>query len=61
MLKETGKPVFASLCITSESDFNGVPTEECAARLVKAGKNCVVLTMIARISFVAVCMRVDES
>ena len=54
MLKETGKPVFASLCITSESDFNGVPTEECAARLVKAGKNCVVLTMQS-------CMRVDES
>ena len=39
VLKETGKSVMASLCITSECDYNGVPTEECAVRLVKAGKN----------------------
>ena len=37
VLKETGKPVMANLCITSTSDDNGVPTEECAVRLAKAG------------------------
>ena len=30
--------MLASLCITSQGDFKGVPTDECAVRLVKAGK-----------------------
>jgi hypothetical protein len=30
--------VLASLCITSQGDFKGVPTDECAVRLVRAGK-----------------------
>ena len=38
VLKETGKPVMANLCITSTTDDNGVPADECAVRLAKAGK-----------------------
>jgi hypothetical protein len=30
--------VLASLCITSQGDYKGVPTDECAVRLVKATK-----------------------
>ncbi|CAB3986855.1 betaine--homocysteine S-methyltransferase 1 [Paramuricea clavata] len=41
VLKETGKPVLASLCITSQGDFKGVPTDECAVRLVKAGADVI--------------------
>ncbi|XP_028393921.1 betaine--homocysteine S-methyltransferase 1-like [Dendronephthya gigantea] len=41
VLKETGKPVMASLCISSQGDYKGVPTEECAVRLVKAGADVV--------------------
>ncbi|XP_028416509.1 betaine--homocysteine S-methyltransferase 1-like isoform X1 [Dendronephthya gigantea] len=41
VLKETGKPVLASMCITSKSDKNGVPTDECAVRLVKAGADII--------------------
>lgn len=40
-LKETGKPVVASLCIPSTTDYIGVPTDECAVRLVKAGADVV--------------------
>ena len=41
VLKETGLPVAASLCIGPEGDIHGVPTGECAVRLVKAGKYSV--------------------
>ncbi|CAB3984272.1 betaine--homocysteine S-methyltransferase 1 [Paramuricea clavata] len=41
VLKETGKSVLASLCITSQSDYKGVPTDECAVRLVKAGADVI--------------------
>ncbi|CAB4004374.1 betaine--homocysteine S-methyltransferase 1, partial [Paramuricea clavata] len=41
VLKETGLPVAASLCIGPEGDIHGVPTGECAVRLVKAGADIV--------------------
>ena len=41
VLKQTGKPIMASLCIASECDYNGVPTGECAVRLVKAGADVI--------------------
>lgn len=37
VLKTTGKPVAASLCIGPEGDLNGVSPGECGVRLVKAG------------------------
>lgn len=37
VLKETGKPVAASLCIGPAGDMHGVSPGECAVRLVKAG------------------------
>lgn len=37
VLKETGKPVAASLCIGPMGDMHGVTPGECAIRLVKAG------------------------
>uniref|UniRef100_A0A3Q2ZHT7 Betaine--homocysteine S-methyltransferase 1 n=1 Tax=Kryptolebias marmoratus TaxID=37003 RepID=A0A3Q2ZHT7_KRYMA len=41
VLKETGKPVAASLCIGPEGDMHGVSPGECAVRLVKAGAQIV--------------------
>lgn len=38
VLKTTGKPVAATLCIGPEGDLNGVSPGECAVRLVKAGE-----------------------
>lgn len=37
VLKESGKPVAATLCIGPEGDLNGVSPGECAVRLAKAG------------------------
>lgn len=37
VLKTTGKPVAATLCIGPEGDLNGVSPGDCAVRLVKAG------------------------
>lgn len=37
VLKTSGKPVAASLCIGPEGDMHGVSPAECAVRLVKAG------------------------
>lgn len=37
VLKATGKPVAASLCIGPKGDMHGVSPAECAVRLVKAG------------------------
>lgn len=37
VLKATGKPVAASLCIGPKGDMHGVSPGECAVRLVKAG------------------------
>lgn len=37
VLKATGKPVAATLCIGPEGDLNGVSPGDCAVRLVKAG------------------------
>lgn len=38
VLKQTGKPVAATLCIGPEGDMHGVSPGECAVRLVKAGE-----------------------
>ena len=37
VMKATGKPVVMCLCICSAGDFEGVPVEECAVRIAKAG------------------------
>lgn len=37
VLKTSGKPVGATLCISPHGDMDGVPPGECAVRLVKAG------------------------
>lgn len=37
VLKATGKPVAASMCIGPKGDMHGVSPGECAVRLVKAG------------------------
>lgn len=37
VLKTSGKPVGATMCISPEGDMDGVPPGECAVRLVKAG------------------------
>lgn len=37
VLKTSGKPVAASLCIGPKGDMHGVSPGECAVRLVKAG------------------------
>uniref|UniRef100_A0A3Q1EE04 Betaine--homocysteine S-methyltransferase 1-like n=1 Tax=Acanthochromis polyacanthus TaxID=80966 RepID=A0A3Q1EE04_9TELE len=41
VLKTSGKPVAASMCIGPEGDMHGVPAGECAVRLVKAGAQIV--------------------
>uniref|UniRef100_UPI0037E8817A betaine--homocysteine S-methyltransferase 1-like n=1 Tax=Semicossyphus pulcher TaxID=241346 RepID=UPI0037E8817A len=41
VLKTSGKPVGATLCISPQGDMNGVPPGECAVRLVKAGADIV--------------------
>ncbi|KAM3874518.1 betaine--homocysteine S-methyltransferase 1 isoform 2-T2 [Diretmus argenteus] len=41
VLKTTGKPVVATLCIGPEGDLNGVSPGDCAVRLVKAGAQIV--------------------
>ncbi|XP_053726585.1 betaine--homocysteine S-methyltransferase 1-like [Synchiropus splendidus] len=41
VLKTSGKPVAASMCIGPEGDMHGVTPEECAVRLVKAGAQIV--------------------
>uniref|UniRef100_A0A8C5EFL1 Betaine--homocysteine S-methyltransferase 1-like n=1 Tax=Gouania willdenowi TaxID=441366 RepID=A0A8C5EFL1_GOUWI len=41
VLKSTGKPVAATLCIGPEGDLNGISPGECAVRLVKAGAQIV--------------------
>lgn len=53
VLKATGKPVAASLCIGPMGDMHGVSPGECAVRLVKAGayflltfKKCLGLLLI---------------
>uniref|UniRef100_F7DS96 Betaine--homocysteine S-methyltransferase n=1 Tax=Ornithorhynchus anatinus TaxID=9258 RepID=F7DS96_ORNAN len=40
-LKESGKPVAATMCIGPEGDLHGIPPGECAVRLVKAGASIV--------------------
>lgn len=37
VLKTSGKPVGATLCISPYGDMQGIPPGECAVRLVKAG------------------------
>lgn len=39
VLKESGKPVAATMCIGPEGDMHGVSPGQCAVQLVKAGKN----------------------
>ncbi|XP_057686997.1 betaine--homocysteine S-methyltransferase 1-like isoform X2 [Corythoichthys intestinalis] len=41
VLKTSGKPVAATLCMGPEGDMNGVSPGECAVRLVKAGAQIV--------------------
>ncbi|XP_029299891.1 betaine--homocysteine S-methyltransferase 1 [Cottoperca gobio] len=41
VLKTTGKPVAATMCIGPEGDLNGVSPGDCAVRLVKAGAQIV--------------------
>ncbi|KAM8743761.1 betaine--homocysteine S-methyltransferase 1 [Acanthopagrus schlegelii] len=41
VLKTTGKPVAASLCIGPDGDLNGVSPGDCAVRLVNAGAHIV--------------------
>uniref|UniRef100_A0A3Q4BRV1 Hcy-binding domain-containing protein n=1 Tax=Mola mola TaxID=94237 RepID=A0A3Q4BRV1_MOLML len=41
VLKTSGKPVGATMCISPEGDMDGVPPGECAVRLVKAGADIV--------------------
>ena len=38
VMKATGKPVATCLNISSAGDFEGVPVDECAVRVAKAGK-----------------------
>ncbi|KAG7264232.1 hypothetical protein CRUP_022237 [Coryphaenoides rupestris] len=40
VLKTTGKPIAATMCIGPEGDLNGVGPGDCAVRLVQAGVNC---------------------
>lgn len=37
VLKASGKPVAATLCIGPEGDLNGISPGDCAVKLVKAG------------------------
>ncbi len=37
VLKTSGKPVAATMCIGPEGDLHGISAGECAVRLVKAG------------------------
>nr|XP_020725575.1 S-methylmethionine--homocysteine S-methyltransferase BHMT2 [Odocoileus virginianus texanus] len=41
VLKESGKPVAATMCIGPEGDMHGVTPGECAVKLVKAGASVV--------------------
>ncbi|KAK5870951.1 hypothetical protein PBY51_003856 [Eleginops maclovinus] len=41
VLKETGKPIAACLCIGPDGDMHGVSPGDCAVRLVKAGAQIV--------------------
>ncbi|NXF41095.1 BHMT1 methyltransferase, partial [Nyctibius bracteatus] len=41
VLKESGKPVAATMCIGPEGDMHGVPPGQCAVQLVKAGASIV--------------------
>ncbi|XP_041042322.1 betaine--homocysteine S-methyltransferase 1 [Carcharodon carcharias] len=41
VLKESGKPVGATMCIGPEGDLTGVSAGDCAVRLVKAGADLV--------------------
>ncbi|XP_012684011.2 betaine--homocysteine S-methyltransferase 1-like [Clupea harengus] len=41
VLKTSGKPVAATLCISPEGDIDGVTPGDCAVRLVKAGAQIV--------------------
>lgn len=41
VLKKSGLPVCANMCINSEGDLHGVSTGDCAVRLVKAGADVV--------------------
>ncbi|TDH12686.1 hypothetical protein EPR50_G00049800 [Perca flavescens] len=41
VLKTSGKPVGATLCISPHGDMHGVPPGQCAVRLVKAGADIV--------------------
>ncbi|XP_048583574.1 betaine--homocysteine S-methyltransferase 1 isoform X2 [Nematostella vectensis] len=41
LLKKTGKPIAASLCIGPEGDMHGVSAGDCAVRLAEAGADCI--------------------
>jgi len=39
--KKTGKPVAATMCIGPKGDLHGIPADQCAVRMVKAGADIV--------------------
>jgi len=41
VLKKTGLPVAATMCIGPEGDLHGIPTTECGVRMAKAGADIV--------------------
>lgn len=49
VLKTTGKPVAASLCIGPDGDLNGVSPGDCAVRLVNAGTTTSHFTFLLNI------------
>lgn len=46
VLKTTGLPVAATLCIGPEGDLNGVSPGDCAVRLVKAGMTNISIILL---------------
>jgi len=57
VLKASGKPVAACMCIGPDGDMHGVSTGECAVRLVKAGEyilSCLVLCSLVVFIFIKV-------
>lgn len=49
VLKTTGKPVAASLCIGPDGDLNRVSPGDCAVRLVNAGTTASHFTVLLNI------------
>ena len=50
VMKATGKPVVMCLNICLAGDFEGVPVDECAVRIAKAGNGEIILTLQLKIA-----------